>query len=1462
MSFSSGRRRIWVGAAVLSLVITLVPATPADAATCTPAQVLPRVADASVIQGIGSNTTVSAGYAPLARGKETLVRVYLTQPLSTVCTLGSTQSIKVTGASLSVNNGMATFGGITAYNAFGTGQLVAATMQANSLADPLFVVPGSNLAPGTGPEPPRFDATFTATISFAAKSGTAITNGTLTVVVGPRTFEKRTDALRILVVPMGDAAQTYSSQFTAAGQVAVQNAMTTLARLYPVEPRTGELNTATGGIRYTIVTPAMLNLKAVPGAYDANGKFCGAQSNFDAIKGQLAQFLLSWNTGNTLSPADRVLGVVDSNISDGSAFGCAEGFSAINGVEAWIRAIPDKPAAGKTPAQPSMSGALAGMEISHTFGLQPLSRPTTEVIGYHATSAFAVADPNSRGYDVTRRSLIVDNRNVMRLDTAKPWNNTTVLMAVKDYADLVCFLGGAPNTECTANTVTGTSTGVLAGVQTFVLSGTTDGTEPGTSVVESYVASGVAQTRAPADSEYFLDQYVGVSPTPDSQKVNVSFGGSHHDGAGPHGADVEIGVFALAYPSNVDTSRIVFRKGTTVLYERIAQTNPPLLGTVTTTNAGAPFNFTNTRGENEGFPAISPDRNWIAYTTSAGSDSGSQILVAPVDGHRAPVAVPADISTSPGSRIAFASDRDGNWEIYTSNLDGTNLLRLTEDGSLDFLPRFSPDGTKIVFVSDRTETPEIYVMNSDGSSPTALTVGLGAKNGPTWSPDGLKIAYAKETSNQNYDIWTMNADGTNQVQITTNTANDHSPAWSPLGSKIAFVSTRSGTSQIWSMNVDGTSPLNVTNTLTTELDPAWSPNGTKIAFRSDRDTSPICLAFPCLNEIYVMNADGTGQTRLTDINDGYFDALPAWSPDGTKIGFQGRLAGGNEDLFVMNADGTDRTNLTDSCCEGSPRSFNFDWDPSGGLRYDALPAWRGDGAELAFTSGSELVRVAVDTSSGTPSFGPRQVVFDATSVDEEFPGRPTYSPDGADIAFALDDHIWRVPATGGSATQITTGTDLDNWPSWSRTTGDGRIVFTRQVGCEVECFYSPALYTVDPASPATTQEPIPGGEGAQDGEMPSWGTAGRIAFVRGSVFDAARAIWSIGSNGEGLEQLTSGTDDIAPSLAEPLLAFSRTFSESESSQTDIMLANLTKQGVVAEATGDHPELFKADLFLDCAQQHFPADVGVPTSEIVGAVARFTFNFDQSLACGEGTPTLSVYVNNGVQRSGPTTSSPPLAVTTTPKGPRAAIYSPIDGTEFCLACRLPFAGSGKDAENGELTGTSVRWFITPPGGAKTPLGTGANHDAIAPPAGWTAGINTITIEATDSNGNVASATTTIVIGFDFTSGFLAPVNNLPTVNTGNGGRTYPVKFQLPKPDGTFYSELSAVASITYQQVSCGDFGNAIADPLETTASGGSVLRYEPGANQYIYNWKTPGPGCFALIVTLADGSEHRAEFNLK
>jgi hypothetical protein len=146
------------------------------------------------------------------------------------------------------------------------------------------------------------------------------------------------------------------------------------------------------------------------------------------------------------------------------------------------------------------------------------------------------------------------------------------------------------------------------------------------------------------------------------------------------------------------------------------------------------------------------------------------------DAFVAKIAMPAPAKT------AFASNRDGNFEIYSMNADGGAQTRLTTNPAVDGTPTFSPDGTRIAFASARTGSGDIYVMNADGSGQTRLTTSAAIDASPAFSPDGTRIAFASSRTG-NGDVYVMNANGSAQTRLTTSSAVDAEPTWSPDGTR-------------------------------------------------------------------------------------------------------------------------------------------------------------------------------------------------------------------------------------------------------------------------------------------------------------------------------------------------------------------------------------------------------------------------------------------------------------------------------------------------------------------------------------------------------------------------------------------------------------------------------------------------------------------------------------------------------
>jgi Tol biopolymer transport system component/uncharacterized RDD family membrane protein YckC len=267
-------------------------------------------------------------------------------------------------------------------------------------------------------------------------------------------------------------------------------------------------------------------------------------------------------------------------------------------------------------------------------------------------------------------------------------------------------------------------------------------------------------------------------------------------------------------------------------------------------------------------------------------------------------------------------------EIFVMNPDGSDQTNLTHTSADEFDPVWSPDGTRIVYArrTSADADADIFVMNADGSGQRNLTDNPTDDEAPSWSPDGKRIAFAGErdrTDQSPFDVFVMNADGSDQTNLTKNSPGwNVDPDWSPEGTRIAYARSTSAdaATDIFVMNADGGDPTALTHTsVAAEYEPAWSPDGTKLAFT--RAPTPLPLG----GQISVMNADGSGQRNLTNNPDDQYTG-PSWSPDGKRIAYDSdrtdpRLTPPPFDIFVMNADGSGKTNLTNNV----PDDFTGDW---------------------------------------------------------------------------------------------------------------------------------------------------------------------------------------------------------------------------------------------------------------------------------------------------------------------------------------------------------------------------------------------------------------------------------------------------------------------------------------------------------------------------------------------------------
>ncbi len=211
-------------------------------------------------------------------------------------------------------------------------------------------------------------------------------------------------------------------------------------------------------------------------------------------------------------------------------------------------------------------------------------------------------------------------------------------------------------------------------------------------------------------------------------------------------------------------------------------------------------------------------------------------------------------------------------ELWYMDFDGNNARRLTNNGSINALPAWSPGGRYIAYTSWKNRNPDLYILDRTTGRSRKVSSKRGLNTGAAWSPKGDKLAFSASLGRANMDIYLMDSDGTGMRRLTR--------------------------AKSWVRN----------------LSPSWSPDGKQIAFVSNRYRHP---------HIFVMNADGSGQRQLT--TQGKYNQAPKWSPQGEWILFTGRDEKNRFDLFKVSA----KTGKIKRLTQKAGNNTEASWSPNG-----------------------------------------------------------------------------------------------------------------------------------------------------------------------------------------------------------------------------------------------------------------------------------------------------------------------------------------------------------------------------------------------------------------------------------------------------------------------------------------------------------------------------------------------------
>jgi Tol biopolymer transport system component len=270
---------------------------------------------------------------------------------------------------------------------------------------------------------------------------------------------------------------------------------------------------------------------------------------------------------------------------------------------------------------------------------------------------------------------------------------------------------------------------------------------------------------------------------------------------------------------------------------------------------------------------------------------------AAAQGHQAPKRFYQGVSLSPdGRRIGLSVFNQGNLDIYTLRLDGTDLQRLTSDSIGEVWESWSPDSKELLYTVIKGEhAMDLYMMRRDGTGKALAPNGAGRGGYASWSPDGHHVVFEHKVDST-ARIFVMDRDGTHERQVSNVPTDAGNPRWSLDGRRITFETVApNAPDQIYVVDADGSHQIQITHDTLFSVFPSWTADGR--------------VAFIRKGALYTVNSDGTGE-RLFRAAVSY----AVFSRDGRRMAFLGREPGAPggmfaSHLYVADADGRNARTL-------------------------------------------------------------------------------------------------------------------------------------------------------------------------------------------------------------------------------------------------------------------------------------------------------------------------------------------------------------------------------------------------------------------------------------------------------------------------------------------------------------------------------------------------------------------------